>query len=184
MVLPQNMPKDSKAHKVRGAHYCMHACRLCINRCMLPFVYQPILTYSACASCDIVCGCGRHGTSKAQFFPRTKYQKKMVPVTAYKLTTGGALQTIGEFDNQAEASAAAGIPGGLQKTGSRYTMRHAVRCQLQGPAPQRSSLPRPLPLLQGDPITLSTRSKLSVPRPMSTSKRSLPSAVLQQPGRG
>jgi hypothetical protein len=66
-----------------------------------------------------------------------KYKKKLVPVTVYELTTtGGALQTIGEFDNQAEASAAAGIPGQLQKNG--LTVYHAVRCQLQCPTKEPS----------------------------------------------
>ena len=31
---------------------------------------------------------------------KTKYKKKLVPVTAFELITGGALQKIGEFDNQ------------------------------------------------------------------------------------
>jgi hypothetical protein len=58
-----------------------------------------------------VCGCGRRGT---------KYNKKsLLPVTAFQLITGGALQKIGEFDNQAEASAAAGMPGQLKKMSSK-----------------------------------------------------------------
>jgi hypothetical protein len=62
---------------------------------------------------------------KAWHEARKHYKKKLVPVTVYKLTTGGALQRIGEFDNQAEASAAAGIPGKLQKNG--LTQYNVVR---------------------------------------------------------
>jgi hypothetical protein len=62
----------------------------------------------------------------------TKYQKKMLPITAFKLITGGALQKIGEFDNQAEASAAAGISGNsAQKNG--VTVYTAVCNQLMRP---------------------------------------------------
>ena len=56
---------------------------------------------------------------------------KLLPVTVFELITGGALQKIGEFDNQAEASAAAGIPGKTQKNG--LTVYHAVRHQLMHP---------------------------------------------------
>jgi hypothetical protein len=44
-----------------------------------------------------------------------KYKKKLLPVAVFELITGGALQKIGEFNNQAEASAAAGISGKTQK---------------------------------------------------------------------
>jgi hypothetical protein len=64
---PPNMPKGSKEHKVRGAHYCMHACMPCVCQLTLPFVCQPMPdAYSVCASCECVCGCGdtcgRRGT--------------------------------------------------------------------------------------------------------------------------
>jgi hypothetical protein len=88
--------------------------------------------------------------------------KKMVPVTVFQLITGGALQKIGELDitrpkpvQQQEYQNTR--THSRKKTGSRYTMWYAASSR----APQRS-LPMPLPLLQGDPITLSTRSKLSV----------------------
>jgi hypothetical protein len=38
--------------------------------------------------------------------------------TVFQVITGGALQTIGKFDNTAEASAAAGILGRPHKNGS------------------------------------------------------------------
>jgi hypothetical protein len=60
-----------------------------------------------------------------------KYKIKLLPVTVFELITGGALQKIGEFDQQADASAAAGIPGRPQKNGR--TAYHAVRKQLQVP---------------------------------------------------
>jgi hypothetical protein len=59
-----------------------------------------------------------------------KYKKSFTPVTVFELITGGALQKIGEFDTQAEASAAAGISGKLQKNGLTY---RAVRYQLTYP---------------------------------------------------
>jgi hypothetical protein len=37
----------------------------------------------------------------------------MEPITVFQVITGGALQTIGEFNTMAEASAAAGIQGYL-----------------------------------------------------------------------
>ena len=52
-------------------------------------------------------------------------------MTVFELITGGALQKIGEFDNQAEASAAAGISGKPPKNG--LTIYHAVCCQLMRP---------------------------------------------------
>ena len=72
----------------------------------------------------------------AQGYVWQEVQKKLVPVTVYKLTTGGALQRIGEFDNQAEASAAAGIPGKLQKNG--LTLYTVVRDQLRVPSKKPS----------------------------------------------
>jgi hypothetical protein len=60
----------------------------------------------------------------------------MVAVTVFQLITGGALQKIGEFDNQAEASAAAGIPGQLQKHGQ--TVYRVVLQQLQNPTKKPS----------------------------------------------
>jgi hypothetical protein len=60
----------------------------------------------------------------------------MLPVTVFELITGGALQKIGEFDNQAEASAAAGIPGKTQKNG--LTAYHAVSRQLTYPTKEPS----------------------------------------------
>jgi hypothetical protein len=38
----------------------------CVYQSMLPFVYQPMLTHSVCASCECVCDFGRHGWYKAQ----------------------------------------------------------------------------------------------------------------------
>ena len=46
----------------------------------------------------------------------TKYKRKLEPVTVFQVIAGGALQAIGEFDNMAEASAAAGILGQPQNT--------------------------------------------------------------------
>jgi hypothetical protein len=46
----------------------------------------------------------------------TKYKRKLEPVTVFQVITGGALQAIGEFDNMAKASAAAGILGQPQNT--------------------------------------------------------------------
>jgi hypothetical protein len=59
-----------------------------------------------------------------------KYKKKVLPVTAFELITGGALQKIGEFDshNQAEASAAQQeYQENRKKTGSRYTLSVVCR---------------------------------------------------------
>jgi hypothetical protein len=67
----------------------------------------------------------------------TKYKNCVVPVTVFQVITGGALQKIGEFDNQVEASAAAGIPGQLQKNG--LTACNVVRTQLQ-PDPLKEAL--------------------------------------------
>ena len=57
-------------------------------------------------------------------------------MTVFELITGGALQKIGEFDNQAEASAAAGISGKLQKNG--FMQYSAVRNQLKNPSKKPS----------------------------------------------
>jgi hypothetical protein len=129
---PQNMPKNSKEYKVRGATL-LHAGMPFVYQSMLPFVYQPMLTHSACASCDSVCGCGRRGTGRSL---ARSTKTNLVPVTAFQQITGGALQKIGEFDNQAEASAAAGIPGQLQKNGQ--TAYRVVLQQLQNPTKKQS----------------------------------------------
>jgi hypothetical protein len=65
-----------------------------------------------------------------------KYQKSFTPVAVFELITGGALQKIGEFDTQAEASAAAGISGKLQKSG--FMQYSAVRNQLKHPSKKPS----------------------------------------------
>jgi hypothetical protein len=65
-----------------------------------------------------------------------KYNFFLVPVTVFELITGGALQKIGEFDNQAEASAAAGISGNPQKNGK--TAYPVVQNQLQAPTKKPS----------------------------------------------
>jgi hypothetical protein len=70
------------------------------------------------------------------YVPGAKYIFFLVHVTAFQLITGGALQKIGEFDNQAEASAAAGIPGQQQKNGK--TVCHVVQHQLQAPTKKPS----------------------------------------------
>jgi hypothetical protein len=55
----------------------------------------------------------------------TKYKHgRLEPVTAFQVITGGALQTIGEFDNVAEASAAAGILGRLHKNKNGRRMEY------------------------------------------------------------
>jgi hypothetical protein len=61
----------------------------------------------------------------------------MLPVAVFELITGGALQKIGEFDNQAEASAAAGISGSHQKNG--LTVYNAVCNQLMRPTKSPST---------------------------------------------
>ena len=65
-----------------------------------------------------------------------KYKNKLLPVTVFELITGGALQKIGEFDDQAEASAAAGIPGRTQKNG--LTVYNSVCGQLMSPSKRPS----------------------------------------------
>ena len=60
-----------------------------------------------------------------------KYKKSFTPVAVFELITGGALQKIGEFDTQADASAAAGISGQLRK--SALMQYNVVRNQLMHP---------------------------------------------------
>jgi hypothetical protein len=108
-----------------------------------------------------------------------KYKKKLVPVTVFKLITGGALQKIGEFDNQAEASAAAGISGQLQKNG--LTVYRAVRDQLQTPSKRPSKATASSS--GGSYYFIYTFHPTWVchHRCRHQTKRSLPSAVLKQP---
>jgi hypothetical protein len=68
-----------------------------------------------------------------------KYKKKLLPVAVFELIQGGALQKIGKFDDQADASAAAGITGKPQKNGR--TKYNAVATQLMRPtkAPSKAT---------------------------------------------
>jgi hypothetical protein len=111
---------------------------------MLPFVYQPMPdAYSVCFFLQMCVWLWRYvwqAWNKAS--SGKKYKKKLLPVTVFELITGtgtacdGALQMIGEFDDQADASAAAEIPGKTQKNG--LAVYQTVRRQLMHPSKESS----------------------------------------------
>ena len=89
---------------------------------MLPFVCQPMLAHIVSVLLANVC------VWLWQAWYNAKHPFIYLPVTVFELITGGALKKIGKFDDQADASAAAGISGKPQKNGR--TKYNAVATQL------------------------------------------------------